>query len=688
MKLREVSIKNFRCLRDVTVPICDNMVLVGENNTGKTAFLEALKIVIPHSTIGRQEPFDEYDYYMCKQGDCPEKSDGIVIEVWFREDNPDEWPASIVQALNEIVQTDPIKDIDSIGLRLSSKYDDATKDFITKWEFLDLKSQPLGGKGATASNLNKFLGYIRLFYLSALRDSENEFSPRSQYWGRILRELKISEEQRISLEEELTKLNKELLGADPKLEQVRSSLDNVSHIIALGDGNKTSIQALPLKPWDLMSKSRVVMQTNGNEVDFPLSRHGQGIQSLAILFLFQVYIDVALKPMFHPETEAILTLEEPEAHLHPQAIRTLAKSLCELKGQKIISCHSPYFIQEIPFRQIRMFKKQGPLTKILYIKPYYSVELPQSEKLTEFCAANRDKYSFHLGTSTLRVKGIVEEDEYRKLLQACATDRDTQVKLKRFKDESLSFINEDELQIFDTYVKRVRGEILFARAWLLCEGQSDYLIYRYFAELLKSPLDIGGVSVIDFQNNGSPGAFVSLARVFEIPWIMTCDNDNGGRNAIHELKNKGITADELNSNVFILPDTGMALEKYLVKNGFLNEYLEILTNNAKTLQPNNREWLIAEQRLDGNNKVRQIYLKEDNELELRITENRGTPQIVAKSYETYDLLFSETLSAQLEKDKIGSANSLISLLRKKKASADRVPNLMRDIINTIIARAS
>ena len=234
---------------------------------------------------------------------------------------PDEWPVSLIQALTDIIQTDPLKDMDSIGLRLSSKYDKIAKEIITKWEFLTLDGQPLGGKGANPINLTKFLSYIRSFYLSALRDSNDEFSPRSQYWGRILRDLKINEEQRKVLDEEITKLNDALLKADPRLEQVRASLEKIQRIMALGTGQTTSIQALPLKPWDLMSKSEVVIKPRGSQIDFPLSRHGQGVQSLAVLFLLQAYIDVLLKPTFQPETEAILTLEEPEAHLHPQATR-------------------------------------------------------------------------------------------------------------------------------------------------------------------------------------------------------------------------------------------------------------------------------------------------------------------------------------------------------------------------------
>src|SRR3990170_969709 len=123
MNLREVRIKNFRNLVDVSIPIDDTTVLVGENNSGKTAFLDAVRIALTRSSSGRVSPFDEYDYYMTNVGDTPRTSEGIIIELWFREDKSDEWPDTLVQALSDIIQTDPVKDIDYIGLRVTSKYD-------------------------------------------------------------------------------------------------------------------------------------------------------------------------------------------------------------------------------------------------------------------------------------------------------------------------------------------------------------------------------------------------------------------------------------------------------------------------------------------------------------------------------------------------------------------------------------
>lgn len=640
MNLREVIVRNFRCLVDVTIPIADTTVLVGENNSGKTALLEALRIALPRLAAGRIEPFDEYDYYMAGAADSPQSSEGITIELWFREDTTDEWPDSLIQALTDVIQTDPIADIDSIGLRLSSKYDAPTKEMVTKWEFLTLDGQALGGKGADTRNLTRFLPYIRCFYLSSLRDATGEFSPRSKFWGRILRDLKISEEQRNALSKELAKLNESLLNADPRLEKVRAILDMSQEPIELGTGQKTSIQALPLKTWDLMSKAGVVIKTRGGEIDLPLERHGQGAQSLAVLYLFQAYIDVLLKPAFRPETEAILALEEPEAHLHPQASRTLATKLSDIKSQKIISSHSPYFVQEIPLTQIRVFRRSGPSSKVLYVKRSFTAQLPNIPDLLEFCA-NNTKFNYHEGTSTLTVEGKVKQNEYRQLLTLYSDQRDVHGELKRLHTESHLYLNDNDLADLEIYVKRIRGEAMFARAWLLCEGQSDYLLLRYFAELLEIPLDQAGVTLIDFQNNGSPGAFVGLARVLEIPWIMVCDNDDQGKKFIEQVKKRGLTDNEIDEHVRLIPGEGFDLEIFLLKNGFARDYVQILAE-------------------------RNVHLtKKDN-----------------------DAGFEDELADSMRKDKTGCVIALIEKMRAEGADQSRVPKFFGQAIRDIIAKVA
>ena len=531
-------------------------------------------------------------------------------------------------------------DIDAIGLRLTSKYDETIKEMATKWEFLTMDGQPLGGKGASPANLSKFLNYIRFFYLSSLRDSANEFSPRSQFWGQILRDLKINEEQREALSEELARINSVLLAADPRLEQVRLTLEESQKLMRLGSKQETSIQALPLKPWDLMSKAEVVVKSGGTEIGFPLTRHGQGAQNLAVLFLFQAYIQILLQPMFEPETKAILALEEPEAHLHPQATRALAGSLDKIAGQKLISTHSPYFIQEIPFHEIRMFRRNGPSSKVVYVKKSFKIKLPKNNKLSAFCKNNAPKFSYHETESDLIVSEKMTEKGYRNLLKIYASQPEIHVHLKNLRDESQLFLSGEDLKDLDTYAKRIRGEILFAGAWLLCEGQSDYLLLRYFADLMGKPFDQMGVSVIDFQNNGSPGAFVALARAFEIPWIMVCDNDDGGKDFVRQVKGRGLTDKEIEDLVYLLPgDEGTDLEAFLVKNGFTDEYLQILDDKGIGINKSKEE--------PGRN---------------------------------------EELSEKIRVDKVGSARLLIEKLQASGADESSVPTFIHELLNYLFER--
>jgi putative ATP-dependent endonuclease of OLD family len=67
------------------------------------------------------------------------------------------------------------------------------------------------------------------------------------------------------------------------------------------------------------------------------------------------------------------------------------------------------------------------------------------------------------------------------------------------------------------------------------------------------PLDANGVSVIDYQNSGNPGAFVALARALGFPWFMLCDNDAGGAGHIEQVRTRGVSEAEIAQRVVILP---------------------------------------------------------------------------------------------------------------------------------------
>ena len=137
MKLREVKIENFRGFENITIPINDTTILIGQNNCGKTAFLDALRLSLRRYNLGKSEIFEEYDYHMSNSCSSPQECPGITIELWFREDHLDEWPKPLTIALESIIQYSP-SGLKSIGIRLQSKYDNATKNFEQKLDFFTI----------------------------------------------------------------------------------------------------------------------------------------------------------------------------------------------------------------------------------------------------------------------------------------------------------------------------------------------------------------------------------------------------------------------------------------------------------------------------------------------------------------------------------------------------------------------
>jgi putative ATP-dependent endonuclease of OLD family len=131
----------------------------------------------------------------------------------------------------------------------------------------------------------------------------------------------------------------------------------------------------------------------------------------------------------------------------------------------------------------------------------------------------------------LTVHGKIEERPYRDLLTCYGTHADKAVihgVLRGLRDRSLLFIGDDELRALETFARRIRGEIFFARRWFIVEGQAEYLLVHAMARELGYDLDEYGVAVIDAMNNGHPATFAALARALAIPWLAVFDGDAAG----------------------------------------------------------------------------------------------------------------------------------------------------------------
>ncbi len=229
-----------------------------------------------------------------------------------------------------------------------------------------------------------------------------------------------------------------------------------------------------------------------------------GTRSWASILSFDAYISWTGKLAereglpFHP----VLFLEEPEAHLHPNAQRSVYAQLSQGSGQRIVSTHSPYVAGQAELNGILHFSKTGVVTRV----------------------------------RKLRVSDLSAE-EIRKIRRE---------------------------------IMRTRGELLFASAVVLFEGETEEQALPMFASRSwnQNPIE-RGVTFVGVGGDGNYAPFLQMVEALEIPWFIFSDGEPNARNSVRAaLERAGLEASH--PHVVTLPNN-KAMEGYLLDEGYQNE---------------------------------------------------------------------------------------------------------------------
>ena len=66
MRITRLHIENFRSIKSLDVELGDTTVLIGPNNAGKTAILDAVRIALTRRWGQRGTGFTEYDVHLAR----------------------------------------------------------------------------------------------------------------------------------------------------------------------------------------------------------------------------------------------------------------------------------------------------------------------------------------------------------------------------------------------------------------------------------------------------------------------------------------------------------------------------------------------------------------------------------------------------------------------------------------------
>lgn len=576
MKITHLHIENFRSIRSLDLTLDDTTVFIGPNNAGKTAILEAVRIVLSRRWGQQGTGFTEDDVHRPDENTDPRVAPAVNVQIILDEPSANAWPAEMVADLDAEMAMMP-NGLNRVTLSVTYSWNIESKSFEPTWQFLDSVGKPFGGRRRSI-NTSPFYGYLLFFWLGALRDADDEFSARSRHWGGLLRSIQIPPELELEVKEVLDVLDGKLLAADPKFGQISETIGHATEIAAGEKPGAAKLRMLPLNIRDLVARAGIVLRNEDLRPWLPLDHHGQGLQSLSVIFLFQAAVMQKLSEEIEG-AEAVFAIEEPEVHLHPHAARTLWTRIAALPGQKLVTTHSPYFVQNVPLHNLRITRFHNGSTEIAYLPRKVISDLPWTNEVENFIKG-RGLTQFTKDQLSGCIVSILWFDEaIAKDLIGClrktAGITSIQEKMNKFRYTCRVLISETEEAELSFLGRRVRGEIFFAREWILVEGVSEFLLLQAIGRAFGYELDQHGISVIDFQNNGNAGIYSALADGFGIPWQMATDGDAESEKFHAQLIKRGYGPEDFKNHVSTL-SKGNDLEDQLLRDGHEKLLREVL----------------------------------------------------------------------------------------------------------------
>jgi putative ATP-dependent endonuclease of OLD family len=138
--------------------------------------------------------------------------------------------------------------------------------------------------------------------------------------------------------------------------------------------------------------------------------------------------------------------------------------------------------------------------------------------------------------------------------------------------------SQNDLRRIAFHVRMTRPQSLFARSWLLVEGETETWLLTELARICGYHLIVEGVQIIEFAQCGlSP--LIKLAQDFNIEWHVLTDGDAAGQKYATRVDDMLLNNDFLINRLSILP--ALDIEHLFFENGFDDIYLEAANYTEK-----------------------------------------------------------------------------------------------------------
>jgi energy-coupling factor transporter ATP-binding protein EcfA2 len=338
MQLVSFSVTNYRSITTAyKLPVKQFTVLIGPNNEGKSNILRALvtslealksfrdsKILAGRLRSYNLQMADRYswanDFPITLQSSTPTGESIFNLEFKLTDSEIEDFYVEVKSNLNGNLPIQLTLGNKQPGFRVLKKGPGAAA--------LSKKAEQIAGFVAKRININ---------YIPAVRTSDAAESVVAQMLDRELLAAERDPAFQAALAE-IAKLQEPILSKISAgiSETLKEFLPNVKSVRV----------SIPQEArYRAMRRSCEIVVDDGTPT--ALSRKGDGVQSLAALSLLRRAPENGTATQ-----QSILAIEEPESHLHPNAIHQLRHVLAEIaqKNQVIMTTHCPLFVDRASIR--------------------------------------------------------------------------------------------------------------------------------------------------------------------------------------------------------------------------------------------------------------------------------------------------------------------------------------------------
>lgn len=350
LRVAEIRIQDFRAIADLHIPLGPRTtVLLGMNNVGKTAVLEALNVALGSARARAED--------LLSHGSSP--TPHFEIDVRVEPASGDSFDQVVIDIVGEAVQLGAPEFfvVRTRGAR-DAKNGDPTirRTFLKGWATTRAEAAKLVDHPSAVVNAS-VRGLLTYELLDARRDGIEQLRNKRTFWGRTVADLRIDALVRGEIEATLRQLQDKVVGASEPLKSLQDHLRAVATVLGRPE-MLVSIAALPAQA-DALLRSMDLLLSETGQGPLPLATQGMGTRSLAALVIFRAYVQSVLGAVTSPGTHCVAAFEEPEAHLHPQGQRAVLALLNAVPGQHILTTHSSFVASATDLSDIRIIRREG-----------------------------------------------------------------------------------------------------------------------------------------------------------------------------------------------------------------------------------------------------------------------------------------------------------------------------------------